>query len=118
MDNKFKVICFGFIAGIFSGLLGVGGGIILVPLMVTYLGVTQHIAHGTSLAVIVPTAMVGSIVYSFNGNIDFMLALNLMVGSIIGASLSAKWMKKISAKRLQQLFGGFLVFIGIRMILS
>lgn len=118
MDNKFKVICFGFIAGIISGLLGIGGGIILVPLMVTYLGVSQHMAHGTSLAVIVPTALTGSIIYGFNDNIDLMLALNLVVGSVIGASLSAKWMKKISAKKLQQFFGIFLVIIGIRMILS
>lgn len=118
MDNKFKVIGFGFIAGILSGLLGVGGGIILVPLMVTYLGVTQHIAHGTSLAVIVPTALAGSIVYGFNGNINFVTALNLAVGSIIGASLGAKWMKNIPAKQLKQLFGVLLVLVGIRMVLS
>jgi len=118
MDNKLKVISFGFIAGILSGLLGVGGGIILVPLMVTYLGITQHIAHGTSLAVIVPTAVAGSIVYGFNGNINFMPALNLAVGSILGASLGARWMKKIPAKQLKQLFGVFLVLVGIRMLIS
>jgi uncharacterized membrane protein YfcA len=118
MDNKLKVIGFGFIAGMLSGLLGVGGGIVLVPLMVTYLGVAQHTAHGTSLAVIVPTALVGSIVYGFNGNINVTPALNLAVGSIIGASLSARWMKNIPAKQLKQLFGVFLVLVGIRMIFS
>lgn len=117
MDNKFRVIGFGFITGIFSGLLGIGGGVILIPLMVTYLGINQHTAHGTSLAVIIPTALTASIVYSFNGNIDFMPALNLAVGSIIGASLGAKLMKKIPEKQLKQLFATFLIIIGIRMIL-
>lgn len=116
MDNKFKVISFGFITGIFSGLLGIGGGIILIPLMVTYLGINQHTAHGTSLAVIVPTALTASVVYSFNGNVNFIPALNLAVGSMVGASLGAKWMKKIPEKRLKQLFGTFLIIIGIRMI--
>lgn len=118
MDKKLKIMGFGFVAGILSGLLGVGGGIILVPLMVTYLGSTQHMAHGTSLAVIVPTALAGSFVYGFNGNINFTPALNLAIGSIIGASLGARWMKNIPARRLKQLFGVFLLIIGLRMVLS
>jgi len=118
MENKFKVISFGFFAGILSGLLGIGGGIVLVPLMVGYLGVSQHMAHGTSLAVIVPTALSASIVYGFNGNANFMPALNLAVGSIIGATLSAKGMKKISPDHLKKIFGFFLVLVGIRMIVS
>lgn len=116
MDNKFKVVSFGFITGIFSGLLGIGGGVLLIPLMVTYLGVSQHTAHGTSLAVIIPTAVTASIVYSFNGNMDFVPALNLAVGSIAGASLGAKLMKKIPEKQLKQLFATFLIVIGIRMM--
>ncbi len=118
MDNKFKIMGFGLIAGILSGLLGVGGGIVLVPIMVTYLGITQHIAHGTSLAVIVPTALAGSIVYGLSGNINLTPALNLAIGSIIGASFGARWMKKIPAKQLKQLFGVFLIIVGIRMVLS
>ena len=117
MNNKLKIISLGFMAGILSGLLGIGGGIVLVPLMVTYLGITQHIAHGTSLAVIVPTAIAGSIVYGFNGNVSIMTAFNLAVGSILGASLGAKWMKSIPAKHLTQLFGVFMILVGIRMVL-
>lgn len=117
MDNKLKIISFGFIAGIFSGLLGIGGGIILIPLMVTYLGISQHIAHGTSLATIIPTALTASIVYGYTNNINFAPAVPLAIGSMIGASLGAKWMKKISPKQLKQLFGVFLIVIGIRMIL-
>ncbi len=118
MDNKFKIIGFGWIAGVLSGLLGIGGGIVLVPIMVAYLGVNQHTAHGTSLAVIVPTALFGSFIYGLNGNLDFIPALNLAIGSIIGASLGARWMKKIPAKQLKLLFGVFLLIVGVRMVLS
>lgn len=117
MDNKLKIISCGFIAGIFSGLLGIGGGIILIPLMVTYLGVSQHMAHGTSLATIIPTALTASLVYGFTNSINFSPALPLAIGSIIGASLGSRWMKSIPPKQLKQLFGVFLIIIGIRMIL-
>lgn len=118
MDQKAKAITSGLIAGILSGLLGVGGGIVLVPIMVGYLGVNQHMAHGTSLAVIVPTAIVGSLIYGLNGNINVAPALNLAIGSMIGASLGARWMKNIPAKQLKQLFGVFLLIVGVRMVLS
>ncbi len=117
MDNKYKVIGFGFITGIFSGLLGIGGGVILIPLMVTYLGISQHTAHGTSLAVIIPTAITASLVYSSSGNIDFSSALNLAVGSILGANIGVRLMKKIPERQLKQIFATFLIIIGIRMIL-
>lgn len=113
-----KMVGYGFIAGILSGLLGVGGGIVLVPIMVACLGLTQHIAHATSLAVIVPTALVGSVVYGFHGNNDFMLALTLAIGSVFGASLGAGWMPRIPAAQLKRLFGLLLLIVGIRMVLS
>lgn len=117
MNNKFKIIGIGFVTGIFSGILGVGGGIILIPMLVGLLGVTQHMAHGTSLTVIIPTAIVGSIVYGFNGHLEFSSALTLAIGSTIGASFGARWMKKIPAKQLKQLFGTMLIIVGLRMVL-
>ncbi|MEN6411179.1 MAG: sulfite exporter TauE/SafE family protein [Veillonellales bacterium] len=113
-----KMIGFGFIAGILSGLLGVGGGIVLVPIMVACLGLTQHIAHATSLAVIVPTAFAGSIIYGLHGNSDLILALTLAVGSVFGASLGARWMPRIPAAQLKRLFGMLLLIVGVRMVLS
>jgi uncharacterized membrane protein YfcA len=117
MGEKGKLTGAGFIAGILSGLLGIGGGIVMVPMMVTYFGISQHEAHATSLAVIMPTAIVSSIIYGFHGQLDFTVAANLAIGSTIGASLGAKWMKKIPAAQLKRLFGVLLVLVGLRMVL-
>ena len=118
MTQRLKFSVAGFTIGILSGLLGVGGGIFLVPIMVNYFNITQHIAQGTSMAVVIPTAIVSSVIYGFNGYIDVDLAINLVIGSVIGASIGARVMKKIPAFRLKQLFGIMLVLVGCRMVLG
>lgn len=116
MLQQFKIVGYGLLAGILSGLLGIGGGIVLVPMMVSLLGFAQHNAHATSLAVIVPTAIMSSIVYGIHGNINIVLATILAVGSVIGASIGAKLMKKISAPQLKRIFGILLLVVGVRML--
>lgn len=118
MNDSIRLTGTGFIVGILSGLLGVGGGVFLVPIMVSFFAIAQHTAHGTSLAVVIPTAIVSSIIYGFHGNTDFTLAINLIVGSTIGANLGARIMKKIPAIQLKRLFGTMLIFVGLRMVLS
>lgn len=118
MSESVKLIGTGLVAGILSGLLGIGGGIILVPIMVAYFAMTQHKAQGTSLAVIIPAGIVGSIMYGFHGNVDLFLAANLIIGGIIGATLSARIVNKIPAHRLKQLFGIMLLLVGVRMVIS
>ncbi|SCM80374.1 putative permease [uncultured Sporomusa sp.] len=118
MSEQLKYSGAGFVVGILSGLLGVGGGIFLVPIMVTYFSITQHIAQATSMAVIIPTALVSSAVYGFHGNIDVGLAVNLAIGSMCGASIGARIMKRIPAIRLKQLFGLLLILVGLRMVVS
>jgi uncharacterized membrane protein YfcA len=118
MSERFKFLGFGFIIGILSGLLGVGGGIFLVPIMVTYFQFTQHIAQATSMAIVIPTALISSVIYGFHGNTDINLAINLTVGSILGASIGARLMKKIPAVRLKQLFAILLILVGVRMVLA
>lgn len=118
MSEKVKFSGVGFFVGILSGLLGVGGGIFIVPILVAYFGLTQHIAQATSMAIVVPTSLVSSLIYGFHGNMDIPLALNLIVGSICGASIGARVMKKIPAVRLKQLFGILLMLVGLRMVLA
>lgn len=118
MSQRSKFLGAGFIVGILSGALGVGGGIFLVPIMVTYFNLTQHIAQATSMAIVIPTAVISSAIYSLHGNVDVQLAVNLIIGSICGASIGARIMKKVPAMRLKQLFGILLVCVGIRMVLA
>lgn len=118
MSERLRFSSAGFLVGILSGLLGVGGGIFLVPIMVTYFSISQHIAQATSMAIVIPTALISSAIYGFHGNIDLNLALNLVIGSICGASIGARVMKKIPAIYLKQLFGLLLMLVGLKMVMS
>ncbi|MFQ5987622.1 MAG: TSUP family transporter [Dehalococcoidia bacterium] len=108
----------GAAAGMVAGLLGVGGGIFLVPLLVGVLGVAQHQAHGTSLAVIAPIALVGAITYALLGHMDWVLIPGLALGGLVGVVLGAKLMASVPAGRLRWIFGIFMVFVGIYMIIT
>jgi len=106
----------GLITGMINGLLGIGGGTILIPAMIFLLGEKQHKAHGTSLAIILPTAIVSTLVYRYNNYLDLNLSLKVASGAIIGGYLGAKLMNKIPAKSLKKLFGIFMVVAGLRMV--
>ncbi|MDR3563532.1 MAG: sulfite exporter TauE/SafE family protein [Negativicutes bacterium] len=116
MDQSFKFVAVGFTVGILSGLLGLGGGVFLIPVMVSYFAVAQHNAHATSLAVVVPTAIISAISYGFHGNIDLGITTNVIIGSMLGASFGARLAKKIPAAQLKRLFGLMLVVVGLRMV--
>jgi len=118
MKETWKYVGVGLGIGVLSGLLGVGGGIFLVPILTSYFAVDQHLAHGTSLAVVIPTAIMGATVYSFHGTMDIPLAAQLAVGGVIGAAIGARVMKKIPAAQLKRMFGVMLILVGIRMVFS
>ena len=105
----------GLLAGFFSGMFGVGGGIILVPLMVGLLGFSQRLASGTSLAAILPTAVAGLIGYTLNGSVDWVAGACLAVGAVAG-SLIGTWLLHIIPQRaLRWAFIAFLVVVAVRM---
>lgn len=118
MKQSIKLTGVGFGVGILSGLLGIGGGIFMIPIMVSYFGVVQHVAHGTSLAVVIPTALVSAIVYGIHGNVDLPITINLVVGSMVGASIGARIANRLPAQRLKQLFGLLLLIVGLRMVIA
>lgn len=99
----------GALAGLLSGLMGVGGGVVLVPMFTAFLNIPRHQAHGTSLATIIPIAAASSIPYILKGNIDWLLVVELALGSAVGAAVGAQLMTRIPARRLRQAFGAFLI---------
>ena len=103
-------------AGAMSGLLGVGGGILLVPAMVLLIGFAQHRAQATSLAAIVPIAAVGALVFGRAGSVDYGAAALLVVGSLIGVQAGARLMHRLSAETLSRVFGVFLVVVALAML--
>ncbi|MEX1078449.1 MAG: sulfite exporter TauE/SafE family protein [Homoserinimonas sp.] len=99
----------GLAVGFFSGLFGVGGGIILVPLLVLAVGLSQRLASGTSLAAVLPTAIAGLIGYSAGGNVDWVAGGVLAVGAV-GGSLVGTWLLHVIPQRLLRWI--FVVFLG------
>lgn len=112
------LVTIGVFAGILGAALGVGGGIVIVPALVVLLAVPQHAAQGTSLAVIVPTAIVATLVHARAGRVDLRLALGLGAGGVIGGVVGAFTALSLDALVLRRLFALFLVLIALRMLRS
>jgi uncharacterized membrane protein YfcA len=96
----------GLVGGFLSGMFGVGGGIIMVPALVIFAGFTQRMAAGTSLAAIIPTAAVGSLSYALTDNVDWLAAVVLAVGAVLGAQLGSFLLSRLSTSFLLWVFVG------------
>jgi hypothetical protein len=107
----------GVAAGVLGGGLGVGGGIIMVPLLV-WVGVDRHRAHATSLAAIVFIATAGASSFAVSGEADLGLGITVGVGGILGSVIGASVMHRVSSRALTITFGLILLVAAIRMILS
>ena len=106
----------GAVAGVLSGLLGIGGGAVMVPAMTLLMGLSQHLAQGTSLLVIIPTAISGSITHFRMGNIRMETAAWLSAGGVVGAVGGAFLALASPDGILRLLFGCYLAFTGLRML--
>lgn len=110
------VAAFGIVVGLLSALFGIGGGIVMVPFMVLLLDRGQHLAEGTSLLVIVPTAIAGVIAHHKRGFVDFKAAAWLAAGGVLGAFIGARVALASAGRTLQIYFAIFLVLMGVRLI--
>lgn len=108
----------GLFGGLTSGLLGVGGGIIMVPAMHLLAGVPIKTAIGTSLAVIIPTALMGVTEHHRQGNVDWRIAFWIAIAASLGGYLGAKFTGSISPTVLKRTFGAMMVVVGARMALG
>ncbi|MEB4614752.1 sulfite exporter TauE/SafE family protein [Leucobacter sp. M11] len=105
------LIAIGLVGGLLSGLFGIGGGVIIVPALVLLLVMPQRLAAGTSVAAILPAAVVGAISYAVQGNVDWTAGILLAVGIVIGSQVGALLLSKLPVGFLQWLFLGFLLVV-------
>ncbi len=108
----------GLAAGFAAGLLGVGGGIVMVPAMVLVLGFDQHVAQGTSLVVIIPAALAGSVTHYRNGRVSLRDAALLAAGGIGGAVVGSISALSVDDTLLRRLFGVFLLVVAAQLVLG
>ena len=114
--SKILILIGGFAAGVLSGLLGVGGGIVNVPLLV-HAGLTIHEAVATSSFTIIFTATSGAVKHALLGNTDFNALVFLGPGLILGAQLGALVAKRTKSGRLRLLFSAVVIVLALKMIL-
>lgn len=116
LDRQLFVI--GVVGGLLSGLLGVGGGIVMVPLLVLWAGYAQRDAHAISLGAIIPISIAGVVTYGVAGEVRVWYALALAAGAVAGARVGAGLLARIDEQALKLAFGVFLaavaVFMGVR----
>ena len=113
-----KVASIGVIAGFMSGYVGVGGGFIMVPLFVSMLGIPMRLASGTSLTAVCILAIPGVIEQAVLGNIDYMVGIAMMVGSIPGAVVGANLVKYVPERALRFAFAAFLLLMAVLLIVN
>lgn len=105
--------------GILSGMFGVGGGIVLVPLLVLLFRFEQHVAQGTSLVALVPpTGLLAFFGYAVAGHVDWRIGLLLMPGVFLGGVLGSKVAQKISPRGMRRVFALFLFVLGAWQVIS
>lgn len=117
--NIISYIALGLFAGIASGLIGIGGGIIIIPALVYIFGFSQHMAQGTTLALMVPPiGLLAAWTYYRQGHVDIKVAALICLGFFIGGLGGAKIATALSGELLRRVFGLTLFCISLHMIFS
>jgi len=112
------LLAIGLTAGTLAGLLGIGGGLLMVPAMVLITGFDQHVAQGTSLLVIIPAAAFGSFTHHRGGRLALRDAAALAIGGVLGALLGSMTALSLDEDLLRRLFAVLLLLIAARMLMT
>jgi len=110
-----QLIAIGLAGGVLSGLLGVGGGVVMVPLLVLWAGYAQRDAHALSLGAIIPISIAGIATYGIAGEVRIWDALALSIGAVAGARVGAGLLARLDEHVLKLAFGVFLVCVAVLM---
>src|SRR5436190_17598726 len=111
------VILIGVVAGMLSGLVGIGGGLVIVPALVYFLGMSQHSAQGTSLALILlPVGILAVFSYYKQGHVDVKIVGLLAVGFVAGSYFGSKIALSLSQDTVKKIFAVLMILVAVKMI--
>jgi uncharacterized membrane protein YfcA len=118
LTTLFVLLAIGIVAGAFAGLLGVGGGIVLIPALVFFMGMGQQTAQGTSLAMMLPPiGILAAFNYYKAGHVNIKYALILAAAFIIGSYFGSKIAVSIPQLLMKKIFGVILLLVAVKMLL-
>ena len=119
MSTLLILLIIGILAGILSGLIGIGGGIIVIPALVLFMGFSQQAAQGTTLAMMVPPiGILAALAYYKEGYVDIKVAAIICVGFIAGSFFGAKYATAIPELSLKKIFSVILILVALKMFFS
>ena len=111
------LLAVGLAAGFLSGMVGIGGGIIIVPVLVYFLGFTQHQAQGTTLFMfLLPIGILGVMNYHKQGYVDYKTALIICTTFVFGSYFGSKLSISLDKKMVKQIFGAIIILLGAKML--
>ena len=111
------LLAVGLMAGFLSGMVGIGGGIIIVPVLVYFLGFTQHQAQGTTLFMfLLPIGILGVMNYHKQGYVDYKTALIICTTFVFGSYFGSKLAISLDQKTVKQIFGAIIILLGAKML--
>ncbi|MCC6963010.1 MAG: sulfite exporter TauE/SafE family protein [candidate division Zixibacteria bacterium] len=117
--NAVGLVVLGLVAGVFSGLVGIGGGIIIVPALIFLFGFSQHLAQGTTLALLVPPiGLLAALAYYQKGLVNLPAAAIICAGFVVGGFVGGKWAVGLSDQLLRKTFAVVLVLIALKMFFT
>lgn len=112
-----SLVSIGLLAGFLSGVLGIGGSVVMIPLLILWVGFSQYEAQGTSLAVLsVPVTLLAAITYYKEGHVNWKYAAIIAVTFIVGGFLGSKLALSVNENLLKKMFGGILMLVALKMI--
>jgi uncharacterized membrane protein YfcA len=111
-----RLALIGLVAGVFSTVFGVGGGIVIVPLLVAFAALPTHAATATSLGAILVTATAGAVLYALRGEVRPGYALIVGIPAVGGAVVGTHLQQRLSGRRLTLAFSALLIVIGVRLV--
>jgi len=116
--NKHHLLCAigGVFSGFCNGLFGSGGGTIIVPFLEIFLKLDPKKSHATAILIIFVFTLVSLLFYGFSGQLDFLLALKVSSGGVIGGLIGAKLLNKLSFGAIHKIFGLFMIIAAVRMV--
>ena len=117
METVLIILVIGVFAGAFGGFIGVGGGLIVVPCLVYFIGMSQHTAQGTSLAMMLPPiGLIAVYNYYKQGHVDFKVAAILCISFVAGSFFGSKIALSLPADQIKKAFGVMIILLGIKMV--
>lgn len=117
MNTSLTFILIGLLGGVAAGLFGVGGGVVIVPALIYWAGFSQHMATGTSLAVLLPPiGLAATVEYYRHGNVDLRAAVLLALSMFAGAWVGAFFANHMRGPHLRLLFGVFITALGVYLV--